>query len=317
MAKKKLFSIIVPVYQNEVNLDDTIPKLIEMEKELPGYNLELIFVDDGSTDRSYELLVKYYNLHRKKIKVVKLTKNFGQSPATQVGLKEANGDCIGIISADLQDPYELFIEMIKKWEAGAKLVIAERTDRRENVKHRFISSLYWKMVNKFALKDFPLGGFDFCLMDAQVKDDLNKINEKNTSIFPLIFWLGYKFEIIPYTRETREHGISQWTLAKKIRLTLDTFVGFTYLPIRIISIAGLSLAFLSFLFAFITFIRWFSFKSTVPGWTTLALLFSFLGGMILLSLGIIGEYLWRILDEARERPCYVIDKVLTDEKEDE
>lgn len=314
MANKKTFSIVVPVYQNEANLDDTIPKLLSLQESLSSYNLELVFVDDGSTDKSFEVLLKYQLCYPAKIKIVKLTKNFGQTPATQVGLREADGDCIGIISADLQDPYELFATMVAKWETGTKLVIAEREKREEGKWHSFISGLYWKMINRYAIKDFPIGGFDFCLMDKKVRDDIVRINEKNTSIFPLIFSLGYDYDILPFTRKLRSAGKSQWTFSKKVKLTIDTFVGFTYLPVRIISLLGIITSIATFLYSLLIFLRWLILGSTVAGWTTIAILVSMLGGLILLSLGIISEYLWRILDETRKRPNFVIDRVIENKK---
>ena len=310
MGDKKIFSIVVPVYQNDANLDDTIPKLLSLQDRLPDYNLELVLVDDGSTDNSYNLLIKYYNLHIDKIKIVKLTKNFGQIPAIQAGLKAASGDCAGIISADLQDPYELFIDMIRKWENGIKLIIGERENREVAIRQNFISMLYWKMVNKYAVKDYPLGGFDFCLIDKQIMKDINEINEKNTHIFALIFSLGYKYEIIPYTRKKRVAGKSQWTFPKKIKLLTDTFIAFSYLPIRGISYLGLGISALSFLYALVIAVSKFIFGNKYEGWTTIVVLVSFFSGLILLTLGIIGEYLWRILDEVRKRPNYVIDKIL-------
>lgn len=310
MNEKKIFSIIVPVYQNEANLDDTILKLLSLQDRLPNYNTELIFVDDGSTDNSYNILLKYYNLNEDKIIIVKLTKNFGQIPAIQAGLKIASGDCAGIISADLQDPYELFIDMIGKWENGAKLVIGEREDREEGVKQSFVSNLYWKMVSRYAIKDYPLGGYDLCVIDRQIISDVNRINEKNTHIFVLIFSLGYKYEIVPYTRKERVAGKSQWTFSKKIKLFVDTFVSFSYLPIRIISYMGLSISIISFFYAFIVAISKFIFGNPYTGWTTIVVLVSFFGGLILLTLGMIGEYLWRLLDEVRKRPNYVIDKIV-------
>lgn len=316
MSQNIKFSIIVPVYQNEKNLDDSIPKLLSLKEKLANVTLELIFVDDGSSDASYEILSRYREKNKKTIKIIKFTKNFGQNPAISAGLQATTGDCVGIISADLQDPYELFVEMFERWKAGDKLVIGERVDREEAITHTFFSRAFWVLLRKYVLKDLPVGGFDFCLIDGQIRDDLNRITEKNTPIFPLIFWLGYRPHIISYTRKVRTAGKSQWNFSKKFKLTVDTITSLTYLPVRLISVLGLVLSFLSFSYTFIILFRWFIFKSTVPGWTTLALLTSFLGGMMLLSLGIIGEYVWRILDEVRKKPGYIIDEVLADDKKD-
>lgn len=310
MGQNQLFSIIVPVYQNADNLNETIPALLNLHEKLTGYDLELIFIDDGSTDNSYNILIKYFKLNQERIKIVKLTKNFGQNSAIFAGLKKANGDCVGIISADLQDPHELFVEMIKKWENGAKLVIAGRKDREESIKKSFLSNLYWKMVNKYAVKNFPIGGFDFCLIDKQVVLDVNKINEKNSHIFILIFSLGYPYEIIYYVRKVRTYGKSQWSLPKKIKLFMDTFIAFSYLPIRIISYLGLVISIFSFIYALTMILNRIIKGNIYTGWTSVVVLISFMGGLTLLTLGIIGEYLWRILDEIRKRPNYVIEKIV-------
>lgn len=315
MDNKKLLSIIVPVYQNEANLDETIPKLLSLENKLPGYQLELIFVDDGSTDNSYKKLLNYYNLYKDKIIIVKLTKNFGQNNAICAGFKVAHGDCAGIISADLQDPYELLVDMVKKWEQGIKLVIAERKERKESLWQSLISSLYWKMVDKFAVKDYPLGGYDFCLIDRRILSDVNEINEKNTHIFVLIFSLGYSYTIIPYTRNQRNAGKSQWTLSKKTKLFVDTFVSFSYLPIRGISYMGLAISLTSFLYAIIIAASKFIYGNKIEGWTTIIVLVSILGGLILLTLGIIGEYIWRMMHEIRKRPSYVVDEIIGNKKD--
>lgn len=310
MEIKKTFSVVVPVYQNEANLEDTIPKLLSIEEQLPNYKLELVFVDDGSTDNSYEMLVKYHNRHKEKIKVIKLTKNFGQIPAMQAGLHAAKGDCVGILSADLQDPYQIFVDMVKKWEAGTMLVIATREGREENCVNRFLSNFYWKLVNKFGVKGYPPGGFDFCLIDRRIVSDLNKISEKDIHTFMLIFSLGYKYEMIPYRRQKRLAGKSQWTLSKKIKLAIDSFVAFSYLPIRGVIFLGLGISLIGFLYAIAMAVTTILFGSQYTGWTTIVVLISVFGGLILLTLGIIGEYIWRTLEEVRKRPNYVIDTVL-------
>lgn len=317
MTNKRKFSIIVPVYQNESNLHSTVPTLLSIQEKIPAYNLELIFVDDGSTDSSYNLLLKYHNLYKEKIKVVKLTKNFGQIPAIQAGLKMADGDCAGIISADLQDPPELFVEMIQKWENGTKLVIAERTCRKEMIRSSLLSKYYWRMVSKYAVKNCPEGGFDFCLIDKQIISDVNNMSEKNTHVFILFFSLGYKYEVIPFTRKERTAGESQWKLSQKIKLFMDTFISFSYMPVQLITFFGFIISVISFLFAFAIAASGIILEAKYKEWTAIAVLVSFFGGLILLTLGIIAEYLWRILDEIRKRPNYVIDKIHDHKQESE
>lgn len=310
MNAKKVFSIVVPVYQNEANLNDTIPKLLELVKLLPKYSIELVFVDDGSCDSSFRILEHYFTVHPDIIRIIKLTKNFGQTPAIQAGLKHASGDCVGIISADLQEPSEAFVEMIREWESGAMYVAGIRQHREEGLLHKMMSGIYWNLVRKFALPGFPSQGYDFCLLSRQVVNDINNINEKNSSIFVLIYWLGYKPVFIPIKRRIREKGRSQWSMWSKINFTVDTIIGFTYLPTRVISFMGFVMGIFSILYFGVMLFFWFSLKTSPSGWMSVVGLLSLASSGILFSLGIMSEYLLRILDEARKRPLYVIEKVL-------
>ena len=305
------FSIVVPVYQNEANLPDTVPRLLSLASSLPGYALELVFVDDGSRDRSLEILLAFAAQHPREIKIVKLTRNFGQTPAIQAGLRHARGDCVGIISADLQEPCESLVEMIKAWEGGAKFVIGERSERKESRLHQAVSGIYWRLVRRYSFRDFPPFGYDFCLLDRQLVENINFINEKNSSIFVLIYWLGYRPTRLPVTREVREKGRSQWTLWSKVRFTVDTLIGFTYVPARLITFLGFFTGALCLLYLAFLLGQWFLLHTAPPGWMTVVGLLTLLGAMILVSLGIISEYLLRILDEARKRPPYVVDEIGT------
>jgi glycosyltransferase involved in cell wall biosynthesis len=309
-SRMKTFSIVVPVFQNEANLPDTIPALLALGRSLPQYRLELVFVDDGSHDRSLEILTDYARRYPAQITVVKLARNFGQTPAIQAGLRQATGDCVGIISADLQEPHEMFLEMVKRWEGGAKLVIGERRERQESRRHQLVSGIYWRLIRRFAFPEFPDLGYDFCLLDRQVVEDINRINEKNSSIFVLIYWLGYQPVRLPITRALRQKGTSQWRLWKKISFTMDTLIGFTYLPARFILVVSFAIAALSVLYFIAVFVFWYQFHAAPAGWWTVVGLVTLLGALTLFALGIVSEYLLRTLDEARKRPPYVVEQVM-------
>lgn len=311
---KPLFSIVVPIYQNEANIPDTVPRLLALQELLPGWDIELVFVDDGSRDNSFNLLEQFAVQHIDQIKLVKLTRNFGQTPAIQAGLHHASGDCVGVISADLQEPCEMFVEMIQAWERGAKFVIGERQAREEGWWHRRVSNIYWDLICKHAFPDFPNLGYDFCLLDRQVVEHVNQINEKNTSIFVLIYWFGYRPVRVPIIRKLREKGRSQWRFLKKIQFTLDTLIGFTYLPSRFITVMSFSATIVATLFFLFLLYRWHSTGAAPLGWMTVVGLLLIIGSLILFSLGIISEYLLRILDESRKRPPYVVGEVINCER---
>lgn len=305
----KTFSIVVPVYYNELNLPDTIPQLLALEDKLDGYSLELVFVDDGSGDRSLEILLENQILFPQIIKIVKLTRNFGSMAAIQAGFSVATGDCVGMIAADLQDPPELFVDMISYWEKGVKAVFAVRSDREESLIQKVFSNAYYALLRRFAIKDYPKGGFDFLLVDKQIVKEVNRVCEKNTNLMSLIFWLGYGYKMLPYVRRSRQKGKSRWTLAKKVKLFIDSFVAFSYVPIRFLSLLGLFFAMCAFIYGSFVFYSWGVRGIEVKGWTTITILLVFTSGIQMMMLGILGEYLWRTLDETRKRPHYVIDKV--------
>jgi dolichol-phosphate mannosyltransferase len=311
----KTFSIIVPVYYNELNLPETIPQLLGLSQEMPGYHLELVFVNDGSGDRSLDILLAYRSKDPETIKVVNLTRNFGSMAAIQAGFTVTGGDCVGMISADLQDPPELFREMLRHWENGSKAIFAVRQDREDASLQKLLSNSYYSLIRHFAIKDYPNGGFDFFLVDRQVIEELNKIQEKNTNIMTLIHWLGYPSIMIPYIRRSRKKGNSRWTLAKKIKLFIDTFVAFSYFPIRALSLTGLLVAIGSFLYGMFILFYWLTYGIPVQGYVPIMLVITFTSGIQMTMLGVLGEYLWRTLDEVRRRPPFVIDRVYDDVKD--
>ncbi|MNW45058.1 putative glycosyltransferase CsbB [compost metagenome] len=302
------FSIVVPIYYNELNIPHTVPRLQKLQDIITDCDFEFVFVDDGSKDKSFSLLLE----ERKKdhrIKVVKLSRNFGSMSAIQAGLKQATGDCVGVIAADLQDPPELFKDMIDYWKDGKKIVLGTREDREESLAQKFFSNTYYFLLEKFALKDYPKGGFDFLLIDKQVVNEVIDIQEKNTNVMSLIYWLGHDQAQIPYTRQERKLGKSRWTLSKKIKLFVDSFVSFSYMPIRVMSFIGFFTALLSFLYGVFVVVCTVFGLIDLQGWTTIIALITFLLGIIMIMLGIIGEYLWRILDESRSRPSYIVDEI--------
>jgi len=279
----KTFSIIVPVYYNELNLPDTIPQLLDLAIELPWYHLELVFVDDGSGDKSLDTLLDFQHRFPEIIKIVKLTRNFGAIAAVQAGCLVASGDCVGVIAADLQDPPELFLEMIEHWEKGTKAVFAVRQDREEPIAQRLFSNIFYALVRRLAIQDYPSGGFDFFLVDHQIIAEINRIQEKNTNLMTLIYWLGFKPVMIPYVRRQRSKGMSRWTLAKRINLFIDTFISFSYVPIRLLSVTGFGVAIVSFFYGIFILASWYYGRIEVKGYVPTMMAIVFTSGLQILK----------------------------------
>jgi len=302
-------SIVVPVYFNEPNLPDTLPTLLALREKLVGIELELVFVDDGSKDRSFEMLRDFQKSSPVPVQVIRLTRNFGSMSAVMAGLTHATGDCIGAISADLQDPPELFIEMVEQWKKGIKTVFAVRAHREDSwFDTAFSNGFYWLLRN-FAIPNYPKYGFDFLLADRQVIADIIRIREKNTNLMSLVYWLGYPCVMIPYTRRRRRKGRSRWSLAKKVKLLIDSFVAFSYFPIRLLSAVGILFSVAAAIYLCIVIYAYLTHRVPVSGWTSLAIIITFTSGLQMMMLGVLGEYLWRNYDESRRRPSFVIDSI--------
>ena len=310
MAK---LSIIVPVYFNEDNLSHTIPCLLTLRKSVE--ELELVFVDDGSGDRSLDILTEFQQAEPETIRVVKLTRNFGSMSAIQAGLAYATGDCVGIISADLQDPPDLFIEMLSYWRSGIPAVYAVRQEREDSWSSRLFSNAFYYLFRKMAIPEYPSGGFDLFLIDRRVVDDINRIAEPHTNPLALVFWLGYPHMNIPYKRKAREQGKSRWTMSKKIKLMIDSFISFSYVPVRLVSALGVVYALGAFSYMLFLITSYLIWGTAVQGWTTIMLTLLFTSGMLFLTLGVLGEYLWRISDTVKQRPNYVVEGVLENKQE--
>jgi dolichol-phosphate mannosyltransferase len=286
-------------------------ELLENEKRFPGdIEFEYIMVDDGSKDNTIALLKSFKQTYPDKIKIIKLSGNFGSYNAIQAGMKHATGDLNVVITDDLQDPPELMLQMVNYWRKGFKLVIANRSEREDSLINRFFAELFQKMIKRFALPNMPKGGFDYCLFDKKLREEVVSLNESNTNSLYLLLWLKYDFVSIPYTRRKRVIGKSRWTISKKIKLFIDSFVSFSYFPLRLITISGLLLGLISFVYATYVIFARLSGLIAVQGWTTLMVVFLLVSAFQMTALGIIGEYLWRNLDLSRKRPPYIIDEVL-------
>ena len=299
-------SVIIPVYYNQDNLYllyNDIKQKLYLKKE---YEWEIVMVNDGSGDGSYEVM-KELAAKDSRVKIYSLSRNFGSHAAILCGLSKCTGDCAVIKAADLQEPTEIVLDMVESWKRGNNVVLAVREGRQESKQQTMFANLYYWLVRKIALPQMPEGGFDVYLLDRKVIEVLMRLDEKNSALTGQILWSGFRTDKVYYTRLQREIGTSRWTLKKKINLVADTLFSFTSLPIKIVSGIGVSSCLIAVAWSiFILFSKFYG-KIVVEGWTTL-FIFSLLSfGIIMLTLGILGEYLWRTFDASRGRPPYIVE----------
>lgn len=305
----KKLSIVVPVYFNAESLRPLFEQLKEIERRLLSaeMTLELIFVDDGSGDASLDELF-YIKEKRPETKIVKLSRNFGAVHASKCGLKFVTGDCFMVLAADLQDPPELIMQMVDKWRDGSKFTICERISRDDPLVSKIYAAAFYWLLHRLVMSDYPAGGYDMALMDRSLLTYIAN-SSKNLYTPLLAYWLGFKPEVIHYHRRRREHGKSHWTFKKKLKASLDVILGFSVTPIRLMSAFGVLIASLSFLYGSSVVIHALLGQVPVAGFASLAALIAFLLGLIIVMLGIIGEYLWRVFDEVNKRPEVIIDEI--------
>jgi len=305
----KTVSVVIPVYYNEGSLPLLFAELLQVERKLleKQIQLELIFVDDGSGDGSWQQLLKIKE-QREATRLIKLTRNFGAIHACKTGVSFVTGDCFTILAADLQDPPELIYAMIDKWLAGAKYVLCARQGRDDPLGSKIFSYLYYRLVRLLVSPNYPSEGYDLALMDRAILPYFSG-SGKNAYTPLLVYWLGFRPEVIFYRRRQRAHGKSRWTFWKKFNALVDSLAGFSILPIRLVSLVGFLVSFGSFGYGSVILVNGILGRIKVRGFATMVTLMAFLLGVIIIMLGMIGEYLWRIFDEVNKRPEAVIDEI--------
>lgn len=301
-------SIVVPVYYNE----DTLELLYEdLKKKVLGKldEYEIVFVDDGSGDNSFQVMnsLRERDSH---IKCVKLSRNFGEHAALLAGLSSCTGDCAVTKQADLQEDSCIILEMYESWKRGNKVVLAVRKERKENPVNVFFANLYYSLIRKMVNKNMPSGGCDCYLVDRKVIEVLERLDEKNSSLTLQVLWAGFRTDKIYFVRQEREIGKSRWTLSKKIKLVMDSVMSFSYFPLRFMSVLGVVFNILALILLISVFVEKITTGTPIVGWASLMCVILCASGLIMLMLGILGEYIWRTLDAARTRPPFIIDEVL-------
>jgi glycosyltransferase involved in cell wall biosynthesis len=304
----KLHSFVIPVYNEEAGIPALVERLrVVMEKI--SDSCEVIFVNDGSRDRSGDLLDAVHE-EDTRFKVVHLSRNFGHQVAITAGLEFAAGDTVTMIDADLQDPPEVALEFLAKWREGFEVVYGVRSDREgETFFKLFTAQIFYRLFRSINSFEMPVDAGDFRLLDRKVVDALLSLPERSRYLRGLVSWVGFRQVGIPYRREKRFSGHTNYTLAKMFRLAIDGVTSFSLMPLRIATTLGIAVSSLSFLaILYAGYLRFFT-DRTVQGWTSLILVTLFLGGVQLFALGIIGEYVGRVLEEARGRPLYFVGRL--------
>lgn len=302
------FSIVVPIYNEEDNIPQLHHRLTEVMIDL-GESYELVFVDDGSRDRSLDLLQELY-AHDPCMRVISLARNFGHQRAVSAGLDRAYGSAVIVIDGDLQDPPEVIPQFVDKWREGFQVVYAIREKRKEHVLKRAIYHSFYLILRGVSRVDIPLEAGDFCLMDRCVVDVLVSLPERNRFVRGLRSWVGFRQTGLPYERDARFAGEPKYTFRKLASLALDGLISFSYLPLRLATILGFAVSVMSLLAAAYYVIKKLSRGLQPPGFATLVVLLLFLGGVQLITIGVIGEYIGHVLEEVKGRPTYVVRDVL-------
>lgn len=298
-----LVSVIIPVYNEEHNVEPLLNRLLPI---LSKYSYEVLFVNDGSRDKTLEYLKKH--ISNPAIKVITFYRNFGHQVALTCGYMHAKGDCVISIDADLQDPPEIINDMIEKWKKGAMIVYAKREKREgEGFMKKWSAHMFYKFINFLSDVPIPQEVGDFRLLDRKVVEFLNSLPEQSRFLRGLVAWGGYPTEYVYFTRERRHTGKTHYTLSHMINLALDGITSFSTKPLRLASYLGFAAAAIGFLGVIYGLVgRIFLEQYWVTGWTALFVGIMFLGGVQLITIGIIGEYMSKIFKEVQHRPPFII-----------
>ena len=308
----KKVSIVIPMYNEQEVAEKCYEKILDTLKIIENkYDYEIIFVNDGSKDKTLEIL-KNIAQKNKKVKIISFSRNFGHQSAVTAGLKKVTGDAVVIIDADLQDPPELIPEMLKLWEEGNDIIYGKRKLRKGESKFKLLTaSMFYKTLNALSDVEIPKNTGDFRLVDKNVVDVINLLPEHNKFLRGLFSWVGFKQIPLEYVREERYAGKTKYPLKKMLKLAQDGIFSFSIKPLKIVGTMGIVSVVISVIILVYAILSYFcNWNNLTAGWTSLMVTITFLCGMILISLWMIGEYIGRIYDETRGRPQYIIKETI-------
>lgn len=297
--------LVVPCYNEEAVMPMLLERIEALEREWK-YPLHVLFVDDGSRDRTPELLAEAC-ARNPRLACLRLSRNFGHQTAVTAGLAHARGDVVAIIDADLQDPPEFILEMLANWREGYDVIYGVRENRKESAVLRGAYALFYRILKRIANVDIPLDAGDFSLMDRRVVDHLNAMPEHNRFIRGLRGWVGFRQLGLPYSRDARRAGTPKYNFGRLLNLAMNGLISFSSVPLQVASWMGALSSLLGFVLMVWAAISGLLYGKTPPGWASLAVIILLFGGVQLVVLGIIGEYISRIFDEVKRRPHYVVD----------
>lgn len=311
----KLLSVVVPCYNEEKIIEESSKVILETVSQIEGYDVEIIFVNDGSKDKTLEKLCQIADTDEH-FKFISFSRNFGKESAMLAGLEHCKGDCVVIMDADLQHPPELIETMISKYEEGYEQVIAQRNRKGDNKTTTFFAKSYYRIVNHLVDVKMVDGAGDFRLLSRKAVNALLSLRENNRFSKGLFSWIGFKQIYIQYDNRERIGGETKWSLKKLFSYAIDGILSFNNKPLRVCIYMGAALLGISILYLLYLFIRIIRFGVDVPGYFTTIFVCTCLGGTQLFSLGVIGEYIGRIYYEVKDRPNYIIDQSNIEWKED-
>lgn len=308
MEKKKV-TLVIPMYYEEKVADECYKRVKTNLTKLENYEHEIIFVNDGSTDKTLEILEKIAEKDEN-VKIISFSRNFGHQAAVTAGLQYVTGDAIIIMDADLQDPPELIPDMLKLWEDGNEVIYGKRKSREgENAFKLFTAKMFYKTLNALSDVEIPKDTGDFRLVDKKVVDTINSLPEHNKFLRGLFSWVGYKQIAFEYERKERFAGETKYPLKKMLKLASDGIISFSTKPLKLVGALGMLSIIISIIiliYALLSYI--FNFNNLSAGWTSIIVAVTFFAGVQLLSIWIMSEYIGRIYDETKQRPQYIINK---------
>ena len=305
-----MLALVIPVYKNEENLPRLLRELVSLRDRLRG-SLEIVFVVDGSPDRSYEILRETLPSSGLRAQLLSLSRNFGSFAAIAAGLSRGNGDQFAVLAADLQEPPDLiaqFADILRRGDAD--IVFGVRASRSDPWLSELFSNAFWAVYRRFVVPEMPRGGVDVFGCTRVVRDQLLALPESSTNLIALLFWLGFRRKFVSYHRQPRLEGRSAWTVAKKIKYCVDSIFNFTDLPLRLLFGVGACGSLFALAVGLVVFVCRMLGLIQVPGYTPIVLTIMFFGGLTTLGLGIIGQYLWLSLQNTRSRPNFIVESVV-------